>query len=57
MFNEDVKELKKFLDDENTPERNKEEILRRNIAYMIIAAQADSAYREEVDDYISSVEG
>jgi len=56
MFNEDVIELKKFMDDPQIVPDNKEELLRRNIAHMIMAAQMDSAYREEVEDYIASVE-
>lgn len=56
MFNEDVKELNGFLNDPKICDANKEEILRRNIAYMIMAAQDDKLYREEVLDYLSSVE-
>jgi len=56
MFDSDVKELKSFLDDGKTLESNKEEILRRNIAHMIVAAQMNRDYMSEVEDYISSVE-
>ena len=57
MFDSDVRELKTFLDDDKFPDRNKEEMLRRNIAYMIVAAQRDRVYMSEVEEYIASVEG
>lgn len=56
MFNEDIVQLSEEILSGKIPDSNMEEVIRRGIAYIVMNAIMDSAYREEVDLYIQSVE-
>lgn len=57
MFNEDIKSLSDEVKNGQIPENNLEEVIRRNVAYIALAATLDDDYRKEVEEYIASIEG
>jgi hypothetical protein len=56
MFNQDIIRLSNEIKTGKISDNNLEEVIRREIAHVVMSALMDSHYREEVEEYVASVE-